>query len=356
VLLGAFVVAGWCGIYQLLTQNGRVLLRLEALESQLSSQGALPEQRALDSAGLPPGTVLNDFSLPILGGGTMTLSQWRGRELLLVFFSPDCGFCRHLLAELAMPAQPEAHSVPMPLFITKGDPEANRRLFEDYRISYPVLLQENSELASLYKVYGTPIGYAVDETGATASEALVGAERLLAALRSGASATVEPKAPFEEASRPRFTRSVATSSLVREGLKAGTRAPDFTLPRLDGAEVSLKDFQGRCILLVFSDPQCKPCEQLAQKLEQFHRQHRGIQILMVSRRDRALNERKAAELGLTFPIVLQRHWEISLAYGMFATPIGYVINEEGVLASDVAVGTDRILNLVSRSGVSRNSM
>ena len=55
----------------------------------------------------------------------------------------------------------------------------------------------------------------------------------------------------------------------------------------------------------------------------------------------------AAALGLTYPIVLQRQWEISLLYATFATPIGYLIDEQGILASDVAVGVGPILALAN---------
>jgi hypothetical protein len=57
------------------------------------------------------------------------------------------------------------------------------------------------------------------------------------------------------------------------------------------------------------------------------------------------NRAKAAQLGPTFPIVLQKQWEVSLKYAMFATPIGYLIDERGILASDVAVGVGPILAL-----------
>src|SRR5262249_10309879 len=69
-----------------------------------------------------------------------------------------------------------------------------------------------------------------------------------------------------------------------------------------------------------------------------HRSNSGTQVLMIARRGLEANRRKSAELGLTFPIVLQRHWEISLLYAKFATPIAYLIDEHGALASDVAAG------------------
>jgi len=39
---------------------------------------------------------------------------------------------------------------------------------------------------------------------------------------------------------------------------------------------------------------------------------------------------------------------------MFATPIGYLIDEQGVLASDVATGVEPILALAAHPSVSTN--
>jgi hypothetical protein len=47
--------------------------------------------------------------------------------------------------------------------------------------------------------------------------------------------------------------------------------------------------------------------------------------------------------------VLQKQWEVSLNYAMFATPIGYLIDEQGILASDVAVGIHPILALAHQT-------
>jgi hypothetical protein len=50
---------------------------------------------------------------------------------------------------------------------------------------------------------------------------------------------------------------------------------------------------------------------------------------------------------LTFPVVLQRQWEVSRLYAKFDTPIGYMLDEQGLITADVAVGTDAILDLAS---------
>jgi hypothetical protein len=70
---------------------------------------------------------------------------------------------------------------------------------------------------------------------------------------------------------------------------------------------------------------------------------------MVSRGDLQANKQKVKELGLKFPIVLQKGWETSKDYAMFATPVGYLIDERGMIARDVAIGGDAILRLASVS-------
>src|SRR5215204_3875129 len=144
----------------------------------------------------------------------------------------------------------------------------------------------------------------------------------------------------EAAGKPRYSsdRSLEGSRIKRDGLAAGTPAPLFRHPRVDGGELSLDDYRGRRVLLVFSDPDCGPCNQLAPELERLHRGSPDLQVMMVSRGDRECNQRKVAEHGLTFPVVLQRRWEISRDYAMFATPIAYLIDEQGVIAAEVAMG------------------
>ena len=333
---GALLVWGFC---HLMAQHGRVLMRLDALEKQLGEEGLIAPRPDARIGGVPAGSVLNDFCLPKLGGGTVTLHQWRGSRVLLIFVHPECSFSRELLAEIS--SMPQRVQDPVPILISSGDPARNRRLFEEYPVPYAVLLQEDHEVQSLYDLRGTPTGYLVDRDGRTAMHALVGAEALLERLRPAESRT-------HAKARGKAWRPVEESQLKRNGLEAGTPAPDFTLPRLDGGEVSLRDYRGSRVLLVFSDPGCGPCMQLAPKLEELHRGTDDVRVLIVSRGSVEANQKKAAELGLSFPIVLQRHWEISRAYAMFATPLGYLIDETGVLSSGAALGGAAILKLASR--------
>jgi peroxiredoxin len=70
-----------------------------------------------------------------------------------------------------------------------------------------------------------------------------------------------------------------------------------------------------------------------------------LSVIMVGRGDAEANRRKAEEHGFRFPVVLQKTWELSREYGIFATPVGFLIDERGVIARDVAKGADAILQL-----------
>jgi peroxiredoxin len=72
----------------------------------------------------------------------------------------------------------------------------------------------------------------------------------------------------------------------------------------------------------------------------------SIEVVMISKGEPKENRTKVKEHGLTFPIVSQQQWEISRRYAMFATPIAYLIDEQGVIIHDVAVGSDAIRDLL----------
>ena len=335
--------------YQLVRQNGRILVRLEAIEQQLATWAAAPPKPVAAPAGLAIGSPAPPFELDDLSGRRRPLADFRGRRVLVVFFDPSCGFCVQMAADLAALSPDGKDSAPIPVVVTTGDAEANRRFVNEHGIRCAVLLQKQREVAEAYQVSGTPIGYLVDERGRIASEIAVGALALLALVRpQGLVGIGEPRAHANGANGvPKGDPSLAKSRINRDGLAAGTPAPSFRLPRLDGGELSLEDYRGRGVLLVFSDPQCAPCMELATELERVARGAPEPAIVIISRGDPEANRTKVAALGITLPVVLQRQWEISLAYGMFATPIGYLIDAAGVIASDVAMGKDQILALHS---------
>src|SRR5262249_34277368 len=123
------------------------------------------------------------------------------------------------------------------------------------------------------------------------------------------------------------------------------------LSRVDGGKLALRDFRGKKVLLVFSDPDCEPCDMLAPYLEKAARTRTDVQVVMVSRGKVEENLPKIAQHGFTFPLVLHQRWEVSREYARFAAPVGYLIDEQGIIAADVAVGPGPVLALLASAAV-----
>jgi peroxiredoxin len=149
-----------------------------------------------------------------------------------------------------------------------------------------------------------------------------------------------------------LNRWMAFSGSGRGTLQPGKRAPVFRLPDLQGRVVSLEEYQGRRVLLVFSDPHCGPCDELAPHLVRLHREHEknGLSIILVGHGDADENRHKAVQHGFQFPVVLQKKWKLSKEYGTLATPAAFLIGQNGVIAKDAAVGRDAILALAGGGG------
>jgi peroxiredoxin len=173
-----------------------------------------------------------------------------------------------------------------------------------------------------------------------AQSVAVGADQVLALAREAAAAQPKRK-------RLPGERSLSESRLERHGLKPGTPAPPFQLPDVHGRPVSLEAYRGRQVLLIFTDPHCGPCDQLAPHLVRLHHQHHdnGIALVMIGRGDPEENRRKVEAHGFEFPVALQRRWELSKAYGIFATPVAFLVDEDGVIAREVAIGVEAIMAL-----------
>ena len=84
----------------------------------------------------------------------------------------------------------------------------------------------------------------------------------------------------------------------------------------------------------------------------------GPVVVVVSRGGLEENVEHADRHGLTMPIGIQRHWRTSRDYGIFAVPVAFAIDEDGVIVDNVAIGVDAIRRLVDpgTTGAARQGM
>jgi peroxiredoxin len=346
VLLALILVSLWLILYQLVKQQGRMLLRLDGLEGRVTggSRG-VAHTLQIGPSGLGVGKPFEAFSLPDLEGRVVSLAGFGGKRVLVVNWSPHCGFCDLIASDLAkLQADLRRRNVEL-LLVSSGDADSNRELAKKYSLECPILLLNPTEQLKPFDGMGTPVAYLLDEQGRVAQPVAVGANEVPALAREAAG--------MKDGGKKRLPgeRPLSESHIEREGLKAGTLAPPFSLPDIHGRVTTLEEFHGRRVLLVFTDPQCGPCDQLAPDLVRLHKEHdgNGLAIVMVGRGEAEENRRKAEQHGFEFPFVIQERWKLSKAYGIFATPVAYLIDERGVIASDVGVGADKILALADKA-------
>jgi thiol-disulfide isomerase/thioredoxin len=103
----------------------------------------------------------------------------------------------------------------------------------------------------------------------------------------------------------------------------------------------------RQLLLVFSDPNCGPCQALLPEIARWQREHSDrLTIALVSQGPLEANAAKAEEHGLR-DVLVQADRETSEAYHVHGTPTAVLVSSDRTIASEPAAGTNAISRLVA---------
>ena len=180
-LIGGLVLLGllgaqWWFLLHLLRQNGRLLVRIEALEA-LAPGGTAASQKGTQSAvGLPVGEEAPPFALKGLHGETLTLGALRspGKPVMLFFTDPNCGPCTAMLPKVGRWQEEHQEKLTIAL-VSRGGPQENRAKAQEHGVGN-VMLQEDWEVSEAYRVVGTPSAVLVTPEGKVGSPVFGGEE------------------------------------------------------------------------------------------------------------------------------------------------------------------------------------
>ncbi|MFN0152744.1 MAG: thioredoxin fold domain-containing protein, partial [Gaiella sp.] len=131
-------------------------------------------QEPSEEAGLPLGAPVPALEARTLDGGRLLLSDLRGRETVLLFWNPGCGFCQSMRDDLARWDRDEDGG-PRLVVVSSADAVAAHA---DGFLS-TVLLDEGFELGSAFGATGTPMAVLLDSEGRVASGLVTGADAVL---------------------------------------------------------------------------------------------------------------------------------------------------------------------------------
>ena len=344
-LVGLILLAaeGWV-LLQMLRQQGRLLLRLDAMETRLTSADLVPaltEGQDVAAAGLTIGASAPTFRLKGLRGEMVTLEALlkASKPVLLFFTNPSCGPCQVLMPDVSR-WQREYSSALTIVVISEGTVRDNRSKSAEYGVA-KVLLQQKREVAEAYQAHGTPCAVLIQTDGKIGSALAMGADPITALVnRTIGSQRLIAAVP---------ERAPVPQSLAKQPLKIGEKPPRLRLSDLKGQSIDFGNSEGKSTLLLFWNPACGFCSAMLDDLRTWEASRRpdAPRLLVVS--DGSIQEN--VSMGLRSQIVLDQHFSVGQLFGATGTPSAVLLNSEGTVASGVAAGGPDVMALANNSAV-----
>lgn len=138
-------------------------------------------QSEQSAGGLEIGNEVPPAELTDLDGRPVSLEAFRGRRVLLVNWSPFCGFCDRIGPDFGSVQEGLRAAGVELVLLALGEAEPNRELLARHDLDCIVLLQQGN--VDVFYGVGTPAAYLVDEDGRIAAPLAVGAENVPALAR-----------------------------------------------------------------------------------------------------------------------------------------------------------------------------
>lgn len=126
----------------------------------------------LDNAkqGIQKGQPAPDFTLETLDGESVTLSELKGKKVVLNFWATWCPPCKEEMPDLQKyyekyAKQDNVEIVAVNLTFNDSSIETIQQFVDSYKLSFPVLLMKNDDLVKKYQVITIPSTFMIDTKG-----------------------------------------------------------------------------------------------------------------------------------------------------------------------------------------------
>ncbi len=318
-------------------QQTQIMRRIELMELVARDGGSVERDDAgHPHEGLPIGAVFPDFELPDVNGDTVTLADLTTERSAVLFFfiSPTCNPCKALVPEFEQWQNDLADKVKL-VFVSSCKSEENLVKFGGDS-SKRILIQNERELAELVKAQWTPTAILMDASGRIASHVAAGdnAIRELVDRIKGEDLSAE------------FTYFSNDNGHSHTNNKIGSTIPDFLLTDIKGHEINSDYFKGKQTLVAFWSLTCPHCVNMMDELREWDKtKGKDAPALVVfSDGDKTSHE----EIGLVSPIILDEGHKTAAGFGMFGTPSAVLVNEQGRIISETAIGAPDIWALIGK--------
>jgi peroxiredoxin len=124
------------------------------------------------------------------------------------------------------------------------------------------------------------------------------------------------------------------TTIGRAGTQVGNPAPDFQLPNMDGATISLADLRGNPAVIVFWAAWCSSCKEEAPRINALAAEYagKGVRVLGINVRDSLAGaEGGVKEFGIRYPVARDADASVARAYNVRGTPTIIFLDRKGVV-------------------------
>jgi cytochrome c biogenesis protein CcmG/thiol:disulfide interchange protein DsbE len=130
-----------------------------------------------------------------------------------------------------------------------------------------------------------------------------------------------------------FTTGSTAPTSTEVGTEVGMHAPDFTLPTLDGNQVSLNQFRGKIVIVDFWQDVQQSRNDLALIQEVYEKWPDGnLVVLAISwKQTEAITQNVVTTKGLTMPILIDESGDIAAKYSVTKSPSVIFIDSQGIV-------------------------
>ncbi len=331
VLLAAIIYF----LKQISAQQVQIMRRIEVLEVISSGENKVEREHTTHPEdGLPIGAPAPDFVLPDVNGRNVAFEHLlaQAKPMLFFFVSPTCTPCRALLPEIREWQKDLGEKINF-VFISNGKVKDNLEKFGE--TTKQILIQKDKEVAIEFEAIWTPTALLVNSDGTTGSRVAAGD----VAIRE-----LVEKIKAESPEKDSFYISNSENGARKS--KIGEKIPPFKIEDLKGRKIGADDFQGKKTLVTFWSITCPYCINMLEDLREWEKIKGQDEPNLIVFSDGELEAHE--KLDLISPIILDKEYKIAEKIGMSGTPSAILVNENGEIISETAIGAPQIWALIGR--------
>lgn len=165
-------MVGWA-VFDFIDSNRKSADRFESRDKLQEIEDEPTEATEASVIGLNVGNEAPDFELQTLAGDSVKLSDYRGKRVMINFWATWCPPCRAEMPDMEKFYQDKDIVV---LAVNLTDAESSledvENFSDEFNLNFPILLDTNLDVSTIYAIQPIPTSYMVDSNGIVSNVAL----------------------------------------------------------------------------------------------------------------------------------------------------------------------------------------